>query len=219
MQVSVIIPSKNEPLLGELTERIHKALSNTKHEVVIIEKGDKLPIVKGAKIFKQLHDGLGKAVLEGVAKSTGNIIVTMDGDFSHDPDDIKNLLKYIKDYDIVIGSRFVEGGKSLDSKHRKIVSWVFRHFAMISLGLYVKDNMSGFAAIRRKVYDRIELNPIGYKINLEILYKAKRKGFTIKEAPIKFHSRKAGKSNVGYNIRGLKEALRIVSLVIRLRTR
>ena len=54
---------------------------------------------------------------------------------------------------------------------------------------------------------------------LEILYKAKRKGFTIKEAPIKFHSRKAGKSNVGYNIRGLKEALRIVSLVIRLRTR
>jgi dolichol-phosphate mannosyltransferase len=155
---------------------------------------------------------LKKAKKEGIGKSRGDVVVTMDGDFSHNPNDLVKLLDAAKDYDIVIGSRFVEGGQTTDNKHRKIVSKVFRSFASFALNLRVKDNMSGFAAIRREVYDNVTLNPIGYKINLEIMYKGKKRGFRIKEVPIAFRKRKAGKSNAG-----LKEALRIMKLIFRLK--
>ena len=63
----------------------------------------------------------------------------------------------------------------------------------INLGLKVKDNMSGFAAIKREVYDNLKINPLGFKINLEIMYKAKKKGYKICEVPIVFEKRKVGK--------------------------
>ena len=74
--------------------------------------------------------------------------------------------------------------------------------------------MSGFAAIKKEVYDSIKINPLGYKINLEIMFKAKKKGFKIKEVPIYFKEREAGESKGD-----AKEALRIIKLIFRLRFR
>lgn len=209
--ISIIIPSKDEPLLKELVDEINKSLSNIEHETIIIEKGRELPHLSNAKVFRQKSDGLGAAVLEGVNKSKGDIIVTMDGDFSHNPEDIPRLLDALKDNDIVIGSRFVEGGKTTDTGHRKIISLMFRKFTSFVLGLKVKDNMSGFAAIKREVYDSLHLNPLGYKINLEIMYKGLKKGFKVSEVPITFQKRRKGNSKAGS-----KEAFRILYLIFRL---
>jgi dolichol-phosphate mannosyltransferase len=212
MKISVLIPTKNEPLINELIEEIHKILKNYDHEVVVIDKSDVKPKINNAKLLIQESDGLGKAVIEGLAYSSGDVIVTMDGDFSHDPNDLPKLIDKIKEYDIVIGSRFVKGGITEDETHRKFISELFRRFVSFILKLNIEDSMSGFAAIKRNVYDSLQLNPIGYKINMEILYKGKFFGFKSTEVPIFFHKRKAGKSKAN-----LKEALRTLVFIFKLR--
>ena len=214
MFVSVVIPSWNEPLLNELARGIDRTLDGTRHEIIIVEKGNVLPKISGAKVFEQKSSGLGNAVMEGVARSAGDVIVTMDGDLSHDPKDIPKLLNGLENHDIVIGSRFVMGGTTTDALHRRIIAKLFRPFSSIFLNIGVKDSMSGFAAIRKKVYDSITVNPLGYKINLEIMYKAKKKGFTIGEVPIFFKEREEGESKAD-----VREVFRIFRLIFRLRFR
>lgn len=217
MKVSIIIPTKDEPLINELIEEIHHVLKNKKHEIIVVDKSSVVPKIKNAKLIRQKSDGLGKAVLEGLKHASGNIVVLMDGDFSHRPKDIQKLLEKINDYDIIIGSRFVKGGRTEDPGHRKIVSFLMRKFTSMFLGLNVEDSMSGFSAVRKEVYENLNLNPLGYKINLEILFKGKKKEFKVTEVPIIFERRRAGKSKVGLTIAGLKEVVRIIRYVFELR--
>jgi len=212
MKISVLIPTKNEPLINDLIENIHQVLRNYNHEIIIIDKSDTSPQIKNAKLILQKSDGLGKAVLEGLEHASGDIIITMDGDFSHNPKDIIKLLDVSKNVDIVAGSRFIERGKSLDITHRKFISKLFRLIVHLILDITVKDSMSGFVAIKRKVYDKIKLNPIGYKINMEIFYKSKKFGFKIKEIPIVFQKRKYGRSKAG-----IKEGFRTLIFILKLR--
>jgi dolichol-phosphate mannosyltransferase len=209
MKVSILILTKNEPYVGQLVKEIHKTI-RMNHEVIVIDKSKKLPKVKDALVLRQQSDGLGNAVLEGLKHATGDVIVTMDSDGSHSPTHMPKLLEKIKDYDIVIGSRFVKGGKTLDKPHRRILSLVFRKFASFVLDLKIEDPMSGFAAVKREVYDKIKLRPLGYKINTEILYKSKGR-FKAVEVPIVFLERKSGKSKAG-----VKEALRTMRFVLEL---
>ena len=183
MKISVLIPTKNEPLINELTEKTHQVLKDFKHEIVVIDKSNVTPKIKDAKLVIQKSDGLGKAVLEGLLHATGDIIVIMDGDFSHNPKDLPKLIEASKNVDIVIGSRFIAGGKTSDETHRRLISNVYRRFTSFILGLDVKDNMSGFSVIKKKVYDTLKLNPIGYKINLEIVYKSKNMVLRLKKFP------------------------------------
>lgn len=194
MKISVLIPTKNEPLISELIEKTHETLKTLEHEIIVIDKSYIKPKIKNAKLITQQSNDLGKAVLEGLSYATGDVIVTMDGDFSHDPKDLPKLLDKINEFDIVIGSRFISEGGTEDKQHRKFLSFLFRKFASSILDLKVEDSMSGFSVIKRKVYDKLQLNPLGYKINMEILYKGKKAGFKIVEVPILFHKRKAGKS-------------------------
>jgi dolichol-phosphate mannosyltransferase len=77
--------------------------------------------------------------------------------------------------------------------------------------------MSGFAAIKRNVYEKLKLNPLGYKINMEILYKGKKEGFKVREVPIEFHKRRAGRTKVGLTLSGLKEGFRILRYMFELK--
>ena len=210
MKISVLIPTKNEPLINELIEEMHEVLRNFEHEIIVIDKSDIAPNIKDAKLIVQKSDGLGKAVLEGLVNATGDVIITMDGDFSHDPKDLLKLIGKLDKHDIVIGSRFVSGGTDEDKPYRKFVRFIFRKFTSLFLGLNVEDSMSGFAAVRRHVYENLKLNPIGYKINMEIMFKARKKNYKITEIPIAFHKRKAGKSKVSFSFSGIKEAFRIL---------
>lgn len=213
MPVSIIIPTKNEPYIQNLVDEINREIEQ-KHEIIIVDKSDPKPEVRGAKVHAQKSDGLGNAVLEGLELSKGNPIAIMDGDGSHDPRDLAKMLKVSKDYEVVMGSKFVPGGKAHYSFSRLLVSRVFNTLARIILGIGVRDSMSGFAVIRREVFERIKLRPKGFKIVIETVYKSKAKVF---EYPITFRERKAGESKVGFNTSGLKEAWRIISLLVNLR--
>src|SRR3990170_4422438 len=112
--ISVVLPTKNEPLINELIEEVHNALNDYKHEIVIVDKSDVTPDIKGAKLIRQKSKGLGNAVLEGVANSKGSHIIVMDADFSHDPHQIPRLLEKMDKYDIVMASRYSKGSRSED---------------------------------------------------------------------------------------------------------
>jgi dolichol-phosphate mannosyltransferase len=213
MPVSIIIPTKNEPRIQDLVDEINREIEQ-KHEIIIVDKSDSIPKVAGAKVYAQKSDGLGNAVLEGMEVSRGDPVVIMDGDGSHDPKDLAEMLKVSKDYEIVIGSKFVPGGRANYPISRLIVSRFFNTFARIILGIGVRDSMSGFAVMRRRVFERITLRPKGFKIVIETVYKSGAKVF---EHPITFRERKGGESKVGFNLRGLREAYRIISLLVNLR--
>ncbi|MEM5879456.1 MAG: glycosyltransferase, partial [Candidatus Aenigmatarchaeota archaeon] len=184
-KVSIIIPTKDEPYIQKLVEKIHKILK-IKHEIIVVDKSEVVPKVKGAKVIRQKSDGLGKAFLEGLNFAKGDVIVLMDGDGSHRPEDLPKLIEKTKEYDIVIGSKYVKGGKTKDKFYRILISKFYCFLASLILGLEIKDNMSGFSAVRRKVYEKIKLDPIGFKINTELLFKAKKFGFKTSEIPIVF---------------------------------
>ena len=74
--ISVILPTKNEPLINELIQDVHNALKDYEHEVVIVDKSDVTPEIKNAKIIVQQSKGLGNAVLDGVANSKGRILLS-----------------------------------------------------------------------------------------------------------------------------------------------
>lgn len=211
-RISVIIPVKNEPYVKTLVEDIKRVLVDYKYEIIVVYKGSKPSLPDYAKVIDQKSNGLGRAVLEGLSYSTGDIIITMDGDGSHDTKHIPEMLNKMNQYDIVLGSRFVPGGVFEDSLYRKFISKFFRFLVRIIIKVDVKDSMSGFAAVKRVVYDDISLNPIGYKINLEIIYKAKRAGFKVTEVPIAFHKRQSGKSKAW-----IAEGIKLLLLLLRLR--
>lgn len=216
-KVSIIIPTKNEPYVNTLIGDIHEKLNKIDHEIFVVDESDRRPKIRNAKLIRQKSHGLGNAFLEGLTYAKGDMIVLMDGDGSHRPVDLLKLIYGMKDADIVIGSKFARGGKNLDETYRKAVTNITRRFASFILGLDIKDTMSGFAAMKMSVVRPFILKPMGYKIVLEIAYKAKKKGYKIKEIPIVFEKRKAGKTKAGLSISGLKQLLTLIVLVFKLR--
>ncbi len=207
-----MIPTKEEPLLQKLVDEVHGILASSPHEITIVDKSRVTPTVENAVVISQQSVGLGQAILEAIPHTHGDLLVTMDGDYSHHPNDLPRLVEASRDYDIVLGSRFVHGGRTLDSKSRKSVSRFYRWLARTVLRLPLEDPMSGFCVAHRAVYDAVKLRPIGYKVNLELIYKAKRKGFTVAEVPITFYPRRAGHSNAG-----MMEGLRTFFFILALR--
>ena len=124
------------------------------------------------------------------------------------------MIKHLKTHNIVLGSKLITGGKSEDTLPRKIVTQIFSLITRAILWIHVKDPMSGFVVLKKNILDKISLNPSGFKIALEIIYKSRE---AVYEYPIHFRKRKAGKSKVGFNMHGLREAFRIVSLLFKLR--
>ena len=216
--LSIIIPTKNEPYINDLIADIHKKVSE-EHEIIVVDKSDPAPSVRGAKLLLQKSDGLGNAVVEGMREAKGDVVLMMDGDGSHEPGYINEMLKHIRDYDIVIGSKYVPGGFTEDYPSRVFISKMFNLVIGAFLGLNVKDLMSGFVMYRRNVFDGLVLRPRGYKLALEIIYKSSKKRIIkIKEIPVRFYKRKAGTSKVGFNRAGMSEVWRIFALALSLKS-
>lgn len=213
MLVSIIIPTKNEPLIQELIDEINGTI-NLDHEIIIVDKSNARPEVKGAEIIIQESDGLGNAFVEGLYHAKGDIIALMDGDGSHRPLDLLNMLNSLVDCDIVLGSKLIQGGRSSDAFERKIVTLVFSLLTRLILWEDIKDPMTGLMVARRDVFSSIKLNPKGFKIVIEVVYKSKAK---VIEIPISFCERKAGSSKAGFNMNGVREMFRIFGLLFELK--
>jgi dolichol-phosphate mannosyltransferase len=146
----------------------------------------------------QPENGLSGAVLRGLAQTRGHLLVVMDADLQHPPEQIPDLLAPLEagDADFVIGSRYVPGG-STDDKWgvlRQLNSWAATLLARPFAG-HTHDPMSGFFALKRNTYEQAgQLNPIGYKIALELMCKCRVR--RVCEVPIHFGIREAGESKL-----------------------
>jgi dolichol-phosphate mannosyltransferase len=147
--------------------------------------------------------GLGTAHIAGIrlASSLGlDPIGTMDADFSHHPRYIPDLLAGLRDADMMIGSRYVPGGGTVDFKlHRRLLSRGANGFARTMLGLTAADCTAGFRFYRREVLASIDLDGIfsnGYSFLVEMLFNVQARGWKVGETPISFEDRREGVSKI-----------------------
>jgi dolichol-phosphate mannosyltransferase len=147
--------------------------------------------------------GLGPAYVAGFRHALAGgarLVVQMDADFSHDPADIPALLAAAAEADLVLGSRYVDGGSVADwGPLRRTISRGGSAYARGVLGVEIRDLTGGFKAIRREVLEAIDLGSIsslGYAFQVEITYRAVRAGFRVVEVPITFRERRVGESKM-----------------------
>jgi dolichol-phosphate mannosyltransferase len=159
--------------------------------------------------------GLGSAYRDGFRIALGkgvDYIVEMDADFSHDPAMLPVFLENIKDYDLVIGSRYMHGVSVVNWPLRRLMLSCFANlYTRIITGLRISDCTGGFKCFRREVLEAIDLGAIksdGYSFQIEMNYLCAERGFRIGEIPIIFIDRHAGSSKMSKKI--VREAVFIV---------
>jgi len=159
--------------------------------------------------------GLGTAYVAGfryALERDYDYIFEMDADFSHDPDEIPNFLEAIKTCDLVIGSRYKCGVNVINwPLSRLVLSVGANKYTQIITGLPIKDCTGGYKCFRRKVLEAIDLDKIdsdGYSFQIEMNFKAWKKGFKICEIPIVFSDREVGSSKMSKKI--IREAIWVV---------
>jgi len=168
---------------------------------------------------KVLHragkEGLGKAYLAGFDWALGHgydLILEMDADFSHDPKYLPGMLEAARGADLVLGSRNIPGGGTVNwGVGRKIISRGGSLYARTILGIPVRDLTGGFKCFHRKVLESIDLPTVecsGYAFQIELTFRALRRGFRVVELPIVFVDRRVGQSKMSKRI--VLEALRKV---------
>ena len=154
-------------------------------------------------LHRPQKEGLGPAYLAGFRQALADgaeQILEMDCDFSHDPNDVPRLIAATDDADLVLGSRYVEGGAVADwGAVRRAVSAGGSFYARVLLALQIRDLTGGFKCYRRKVLETIDLEAIdskGYAFQIETTYRALRAGFRVVEVPIRFVDREVGGSKM-----------------------
>jgi dolichol-phosphate mannosyltransferase len=159
--------------------------------------------------------GLGRAYLAAFqwALARGyELVLEMDADFSHDPAHLPTLLAATKGADLVLGSRYVAGGRTVSwGAGRKLVSRGGSLYARTILGVPVRDLTGGFKCFRREVLEAIDLPTVtstGYAFQIELTFRALRRGFRVVEVPITFADRRIGQSKMSGGI--VLEAMRNV---------
>lgn len=210
-ELSLIIPTLNEAEnLPLLLPRIAQALAGRSYEVLIVDDGSRdntrAVCEELARSFPltlivrtSAWGGLSGAVLTGLSQAAGKVVLVMDADLQHAPEDIPALLAPLEkgEADFVIGSRYIEGGKTQEqwSLWRRLFSWGGALLAKPFSG-GVKDPLSGFFALARQTYGGAKkLTPIGYKIGLELMCKCQVT--RVREVPIEFGVRRHGQSKFG----------------------
>jgi dolichol-phosphate mannosyltransferase len=167
-------------------------------------------------------DGLGQAYLAGFRHALAHgaeLVIVMDADFSHDPEHLPALIAAAEHSDLVLGSRYVPGGRILNwPRLRRVLSRSGSVYARTILGVDVRDLTSGFRCVRRQVLETVEpstLRSQGYVFNIELTYRAVLAGFRVREIPICFRDREVGDSKLSLPI--AIEALMLVPKLRRLR--
>ena len=213
----VCIPTYNE--IENIEKIIPKILSmDDEIEVLIID--DNSPDGTGDKVEEMMSEnkrihlikrpgkmGLGTAYVEGfkyAIKNNFDLVFEMDADFSHDPNTIPSFLEAIKDNDLVLGSRYINGINVLNwPMKRLLLSYFANVYTKIVTGMKINDATGGFKCFRIEVLKSIDLDKIksnGYSFQIEMTFKAWKKGFRIKEIPIIFMDRQLGTSKMNKKI-------------------
>ncbi|HIC90202.1 MAG TPA: polyprenol monophosphomannose synthase [Anaerolineae bacterium] len=228
----VVIPTYNEAENLEAIVKALLALPVPRLEVLVVddaspdgtgEIADTLTVRYPGRmhvIHRPAKLGLGTAYLTGFRKALdmgADYIVQMDADFSHSPHYIPRFLELMPDWDVVVGSRYVPGGK-LDERWgwgRQFLSWwanaVWTRFL---LGIHVRDATAGFKCWRRSVLEGIGMQRIrsnGYVFQVEMAYVTEKLGYRVLEVPIYFEDRRVGRSKMTIPVK-LEAAWRVLEI-------
>ncbi len=188
--VHVLIVDDNSP---DRTAECVEAIASKNPRVRLIKRPRKM--------------GLGTAYITGfkyALEHGADIVIQMDADFSHDPRYITDFREAIEENDIVIGSRYVNGVNVVNwPMDRLLLSYFANSYTRVITGLPIRDATSGFKCFRREVLESINLGEIisdGYCFQIEMTFRAWRKGFRLAEIPIVFVERHSGTSKMSKHI-------------------
>ena len=227
MRVVAVIPTYNEK--ENAVAMAEAALANLPADGGVLFVDDNSPDGTGAildgiaakeprvsVLHREKKEGLGRAYVAGFAKALemgAERIVEMDCDFSHDPADIKRMLEAVENADVVVGSRYVKGGKCVGWPFKRwLISRCGGIFIRMMLGVPVKDPTGGFKCFRRSALEALGdfscIKSFGYSFQMEMNFRMSRMGLKIVEIPITFAERRAGKSKITGSIAA--ETLKLV---------
>ncbi len=207
-KISVVVPTYNEAEnIEDILRKIDEVLAEREFEILVVD--DNSPdgtaeIVRKVQkdidevrlMVKEGKSGIGAAYTDGFDEVDGDILLQMDADFSHPAESLKDLIEEIDEYEVVIGSRNVEGGDRKDSILRHIPANIGSFLYTNVLGSPVKDITSGFKAYKSecKKFLTASDNPSGYSYQPYTLMKLVWEGYNVVEIPIDFKPRRAGEA-------------------------
>ncbi|HEY8280437.1 MAG TPA: polyprenol monophosphomannose synthase [Bdellovibrionota bacterium] len=226
MKFLIVIPTYNEiQNLKGLAEAVFQVVDSKAHlygvgEVNVLVVDDNSPdgtgkladelAKKEPRLFvlhRQQKSGLGKAYVAGFAWALDrgyDAICEMDADFSHNPAYLPEFWRLLKDHDVVLGSRYVDGGGVKNwGVGRKFISRGGSIYAQTILGMPINDMTGGFNAWRRSVLEKVDISTLrseGYAFQIELKWRAWKRGFKLVEFPIVFEDRTRGKSKMSKRI-------------------
>ena len=222
----IVIPTYNE--IENLEAITRAVMTRTPASVHVLVVDDGSPDGTGKKadelaqneprihvLHRTQKQGLGPAYIAGFRwgfSQNYDQLIEMDADFSHNPEFLPKMLDLLGTHDFVIGSRYVQGGGTVNwGLMRKIISRGGSFYARMVLGAPIRDFTGGFNGWNRKVLEEINLSSLeagGYSFQIELKYRAFKKGFRYTEFPILFEDRRVGKSKMSSRI--VVEALALV---------
>ena len=212
-RVLVVIPTYNEaenlqPVVARLRASVPEA------DALVVDDGspdgtgdvaDRLAAADPSVqvLHRTRKAGLGAAYIAGFrwALAEGyDVVVEMDSDGSHAPEELPRLLTALREADLVIGSRWVPGGQIRNwPLYRQIISIGGSTYARVLLRFPVRDSTSGYRAFRRQVLEELKLDEVasqGYCFQIDLAWKTWRSGFRVREVPITFTEREVGRSKM-----------------------
>lgn len=228
--IAIVTPSYREfKTIFVLIKKIRKVIPDC--EIIIVDDSPRdenlklraLSRKENIRVISRLKKlGRGSAVVEGFKKAFRNkrikYFFEIDSDLAHNPSEMPRFLNKIttEEYDVVIGSRYIEGGKTINMpKHRAVLSIVINKFLRIWLSVKLSDFTGGFRLYNRRAVKFLingELKSPGFITLSETIYKLNRKKYKIGEVPITVAERRSGKSNVN-----LKELFISLFFVLKMR--
>jgi dolichol-phosphate mannosyltransferase len=218
MKALIVIPTYNE--IENIQLLIEAVLATTPSNVEVLVVDDGSPDGTGKMVDSLIQQnsrlhvlhrekkmGLGTAYLNGFTwglQKNFEAFIEMDADFSHHPKYLPRMLELLEQYQVVIGSRYVPGGGTINwGLGRKLLSRGGSIYSRLILGAPIRDFTGGFNGWRREVLDKVDLPTLrsdGYSFQIELKYRAFLKGFKTIEFPIVFEDRKVGKSKMNRRI-------------------
>jgi len=225
-ELSLIVPTYNEvDNIATLARGVHGALaSHCRYELIVVDDDSPDGTAEAARgldseypikvIVRHNERGLASAVIHGFAEASGDVLGVIDADLQHPPEMIPDLLQCAREgADVVVGSRYEAGGGTEEwTRERLIVSKVAKMLAHLLLpsSKKVSDPLSGFFLVKKRAIEGVKLNPVGYKILLEILVRGKVE--QVASVPYTFRGREAGISKYGMReqVNYLRHILRLL---------
>jgi glycosyltransferase involved in cell wall biosynthesis len=215
--VSVIIPAYNETrTIGDVIKKIRALYPD--FEIIVINDGSMDATADeagkaGAAVYSHPYNiGNGAAIKSGIRVANGDIFIFMDGDGQHDPEDIRKMLEYFPQFDMVVGARPIGGHASFARAiANKLYNWLASYVAKVS----IKDLTSGFRAVKADIARSfIYLLPNTFSYPATLTLGVFRTGRSVKYLPIKINPRKKGRSGIHI----VKDGVRFFLIIIKICT-